>query len=109
MCKKGARHQKALGVVQVLADVRLITSKVFAAQYSLRFPRIKRVRWDKSAADVQTQEDLWTFLEANRHGTGAPPLLPHPHPVTTRDLYPSKRNLVPWESILIFTSSRYEL
>ena len=63
---------KPLGVVQILADVRLITSKVFAAQYSLRFPRIKRVRWDKSAADVQTQEDLWNFLEANRHGTGAP-------------------------------------
>lgn len=56
--------------MQVAADVRLITSTTFASHYSLRFPRVQRIRWDKNAPDIQTQSDLETQLEQNRYEKG---------------------------------------
>ena len=38
--------------------MRLISSSVFATDYSMRFPTVVRIRWDKPAAEVQTHEEL---------------------------------------------------
>ncbi len=51
---------------QIQADVRTIMSQTFASRHSLRFPRCKRVRWDKSPLDVQTDQDLWDIVESNK-------------------------------------------
>ena len=51
---------------QIQADVRTIMSRTFASRHSLRFPRCVRVRWDKSPAQVQTDQDLWDVVEANK-------------------------------------------
>ncbi|OWM84404.1 hypothetical protein CDL15_Pgr020644 [Punica granatum] len=43
-------------ILAITSDIRTISSEVFAAPYSLRFPRIDRVRWDKpwhECLDVQ--------------------------------------------------------
>ena len=52
--------------VQIQADVRTIMSRTFASRHSLRFPRCMRVRWDKSPMQVQTDQDLWDIVEANK-------------------------------------------
>lgn len=63
------------GALQIKGDVRLISSKVFAARYSMRFPTVVRMRWDKPAAEVQTHEELCQLVEqrveagAHRHLT----------------------------------------
>ena len=41
-------------------------SKTFASRHSLRFPRCKRVRWDKSPMDIQTDQELWDIVESNK-------------------------------------------
>ncbi|KAH9561882.1 hypothetical protein CY35_05G045000 [Sphagnum magellanicum] len=44
-------------VLQITSDIRTIRSEVFAAPYSLRFPRVQRVRYDKpwyDCLDIQT-------------------------------------------------------
>ena len=51
---------------QIQADVRTIMSKTFASRHSLRFPRCKRVRWDKSPMDIQTDHELWDIVESNK-------------------------------------------
>nr|GMC50928.1 DNA ligase 4 isoform X2 [Ipomoea batatas] len=46
-------------IVSITSDIRTIRSEVFAAPYSLRFPRIDRVRYDKpwhECLDVQIDE-----------------------------------------------------
>jgi hypothetical protein len=48
---------------QVKGDVRLINSKVFAADYSMRFPTVVRTRWDKPPAEVQTHEELCQVVQ----------------------------------------------
>jgi hypothetical protein len=48
----------ALCVAQVKGDVRLIRSKEFRTEYSLRFPRVTAVRFDKGARDTLTHEAL---------------------------------------------------
>ncbi|GFP84377.1 DNA ligase 4 [Phtheirospermum japonicum] len=48
-------------VVSITSDIRTIRSEVFAAPYSLRFPRIDRVRYDKpwhECLDVQSFVEL---------------------------------------------------
>nr|GMC94650.1 DNA ligase 4 isoform X1 [Ipomoea batatas] len=48
-------------IVSITSDIRTIRSEVFAAPYSLRFPRIDRVRYDKpwhECLDVQTFVEL---------------------------------------------------
>ena len=44
--------------VQVKGDVRLIRSKEFKTNYSLRFPRVTAVRFDKGARDTMTHQEL---------------------------------------------------
>ncbi len=43
---------------QVRADVRTITSDVFATRYSLRFPRVERLRADKAPRDATSVREL---------------------------------------------------
>ncbi|XP_010273583.1 PREDICTED: DNA ligase 4 isoform X1 [Nelumbo nucifera] len=48
-------------ILSITSDIRTIRSEVFAAPYSLRFPRIDRVRYDKpwhECLDVQSFVDL---------------------------------------------------
>ncbi|KAK4775383.1 hypothetical protein SAY86_010318 [Trapa natans] len=48
-------------ILAITSDIRTISSEVFAAPYSLRFPRIDRVKWDKpwhECLDVQSFMDL---------------------------------------------------
>lgn len=48
-------------ILSITSDIRTIKSEVFAAPYSLRFPRIDRVKFDKpwyECLDVQTFVDL---------------------------------------------------
>ena len=51
---------------QVQADVRTIISKDFATRHSLRFPRVERIRYDKSPFDVQTDQELWDLVNQNK-------------------------------------------
>ncbi|GLJ26170.1 hypothetical protein SUGI_0501990 [Cryptomeria japonica] len=54
------RPEKSV-ILEITSDVRMIKSEVFASPYSLRFPRIRRVRYDKpwnECLDVQTFLDL---------------------------------------------------
>ena len=55
--------------MQVKADVRMIKSEQFATDGSLRFPRIQRLREDKSASEVQTHEDFKAMVQQNRGTT----------------------------------------
>lgn len=58
---------------QIQADLRLIQSKMFASGYSLRFPRIRRIREDKSCREVMTLQELTDMVEENKGNlTGAP-------------------------------------
>lgn len=48
-------------ILSITSDIRTIRSEVFAAPYSLRFPRVDRVRYDKpwhECLDVQSFEEL---------------------------------------------------
>lgn len=47
-------------IVSITSDIRTISSEVFAAPYSLRFPRIDRVRYDKPWNECL---DVQAFLE----------------------------------------------
>ena len=44
----------------------MIKSRVWATQYSLRFPRIQRIHWDKSPFDAQTVQDLRALVHDNQ-------------------------------------------
>ena len=56
------------GDEQVQADVRTILSRDFATRHSLRFPRVERIRYDKSPFDVQTDQQLWDLVNQNKGG-----------------------------------------
>ncbi|KAL4440058.1 hypothetical protein ABPG75_003059 [Micractinium tetrahymenae] len=45
-------------VLEVQADLRLVCSTYYASEYSLRFPRVERIRWDKGALQASDEEDL---------------------------------------------------
>jgi DNA ligase-4 len=45
-------------VLTLKADVRLVPSNSFATPYSLRFPRVTSIGWDKSWADIFKDSDL---------------------------------------------------
>ncbi|KAL4438653.1 hypothetical protein ABPG77_006257 [Micractinium sp. CCAP 211/92] len=40
------------------ADLRLTCSCYYASEYSLRFPRVERIRWDKGALQASDEEEL---------------------------------------------------
>ncbi|CAH9140878.1 unnamed protein product [Cuscuta epithymum] len=54
-------------IVSITSDIRAITSEVFAAPYSLRFPRIDRVRYEKPWHECL---DVQTFVELVRSSNG---------------------------------------
>lgn len=58
--------QLSSGILQVQADVRTILSRDFATRHSLRFPRVERIRYDKSPFDVQTDQQLWDLVNQNK-------------------------------------------
>ena len=45
------------------ADIRTVCSEVFAAGYTLRFPRVTAVRLDKSHDDVMTLQELHELIQ----------------------------------------------
>ena len=49
-------------------DVRMIYSRVFRAAHSLRFPRVRAIRWDKSVRDCFTHQQL--MEDVARQSTG---------------------------------------
>lgn len=54
-------------IVSITSDIRTIRSEVFAAPYSLRFPRIDRVRYDKPWHECL---DVQTFVESVHSSNG---------------------------------------
>ncbi|KAK2980820.1 hypothetical protein RJ640_020472 [Escallonia rubra] len=54
-------------ILSITSDIRMIRSEVFAAPYSLRFPRIDRVRYDKPWHDCL---DVESFVELVRSSNG---------------------------------------
>jgi hypothetical protein len=63
--RRSAHAYSAIPLLQLHADVRTIRSKSFASAHSLRFPRVKRVRWDKGPTDIETDESLQARIDAN--------------------------------------------
>ena len=47
----------------------MIKSESFATDWSLRFPRIQRLRDDKSASEIQTHEEFKAMDQQNRGTT----------------------------------------
>ncbi|CAN6452740.1 unnamed protein product [Victoria cruziana] len=57
-------------ILSITSDIRTIKSEVFASPYSLRFPRIQRVRYDKpwyECLDVQSFVDMVHSSNGNTH------------------------------------------
>ncbi|KAM1610658.1 hypothetical protein ACFXTN_021040 [Malus domestica] len=54
-------------ILSITSDIRTIKSEVFAAPYSLRFPRIDRVRYDKPWHECL---DVQSFIELVQAGNG---------------------------------------
>ncbi|XP_028751412.1 DNA ligase 4 isoform X2 [Neltuma alba] len=54
-------------ILSITSDIRTIESEVFAAPYSLRFPRIDRVRYDKPWYECL---DVQSFIELVHSGNG---------------------------------------
>lgn len=55
--------------LQVMGDLRLITSNVFKTKYSMRFPKVDCIRRDKGPEDVQTEQELIDTVN-QKHGEG---------------------------------------
>ncbi|EFN52891.1 hypothetical protein CHLNCDRAFT_138420 [Chlorella variabilis] len=53
-------------VVQISADLRTIRSTQFKTGYSLRFPKVHSVRWDKTATIVSSIKDLQGRVEEQK-------------------------------------------
>ena len=49
------------------ADYRFIESQVYSLPFSLRFPRIKRVRYDKSFAECVSDREVRDMFESAKH------------------------------------------
>uniref|UniRef100_A0A0D9W947 DNA ligase n=1 Tax=Leersia perrieri TaxID=77586 RepID=A0A0D9W947_9ORYZ len=57
-------------IMSITSDIRMIKSEVFAAPYSLRFPRIQRLRYDKpwhECLDVQAFVDIVNSSNGTTH------------------------------------------
>ncbi|KAL2340527.1 hypothetical protein Fmac_008467 [Flemingia macrophylla] len=54
-------------ILSITSDIRIIESEVFAAPYSLRFPRIDRARYDKAWHDCL---DVQSFIELVHSSNG---------------------------------------
>ncbi|KAL5771555.1 hypothetical protein ACOSP7_015709 [Xanthoceras sorbifolium] len=83
-------------ILSITSDIRTIRSEVFAAPYSLRFPRIERVRYDKpwhECLDVQSFVELvhssnGTTQKGKEHGG-----LQHARPTIFKSRKGEKKNV----------------
>lgn len=53
-------------VVRVKGDIRCIRSMTYATGYSLRFPRVTGIRYDKTWSDILTNAELKQIIEEDR-------------------------------------------
>ena len=53
-------------MLQVRADYRFIDTHIYALPFSLRFPRIKRVRYDKSFSECMSDREARDMLESSK-------------------------------------------
>lgn len=58
-------------VLEIQADLRAILSNNFATGYSLRFPTVQGIRWDKPAAQATTDAELRTRMSEGMPGNSA--------------------------------------
>jgi hypothetical protein len=54
-------------MLQVRADYRFIDTHIYALPFSLRFPRIKRVRYDKSFSECMSDREARDMLESSKN------------------------------------------
>ena len=54
--------------LQMKGDLRLIRTRAFASELSLRFPVVTHVRFDKCATDVDDVQSLTGFAASGAHG-----------------------------------------
>ncbi|XP_020251503.1 DNA ligase 4, partial [Asparagus officinalis] len=85
-------------ILSITSDIRTIKSGVFAAPYSLRFPRIQRVRYDKpwhECLDLQSFMDLVHSSNGNtqRPDHGAPQNQISKHLKATKPVKGEKKNI----------------
>ena len=64
-------------LLQLKGDHRPITSREFATKYSLRFPVILRIRDDKGATSINTQDELLALISKKHDLTRSAPLHEH--------------------------------
>ena len=57
-------------VVRVKGDIRIIRTTTFASGYSLRFPRVTGIRYDKKWSDLLSYAELKQTVEENRPNIG---------------------------------------
>lgn len=57
-------------ILEITSDIRTIKSEVFAAPYSLRFPRTSRVRYDKPWYDCLDVDSLVQLVHSRSGNTG---------------------------------------
>ena len=57
-------------VVRIKGDIRLIRTRTFASGYSLRFPRVTGLRYDKLWSDIMTYDELKQTIEEDRPNIG---------------------------------------
>ncbi|MCO5581115.1 hypothetical protein L7F22_034991 [Adiantum nelumboides] len=57
-------------ILEITSDIRTIKSEVFAAPYSLRFPRTNRVRYDKPWYDCLDVDTLVQLVHSRSGNTG---------------------------------------
>jgi hypothetical protein len=55
--------------MQIRADYRFIDTHIYALPFSLRFPRIKRVRYDKTFAECMSDIELRDLFESSKNET----------------------------------------
>jgi DNA ligase 4 len=53
-------------VLSVFADLRLVQSEIYAMKYTMRFPRLQMVRWDKDAATANTVQDIEHIVQQKK-------------------------------------------
>ena len=56
-------HPENSVVFTVKGDIRLVRTKTFRTSYSLRFPRVTAVRWEKAWTECMTEDELERKVE----------------------------------------------